>query len=170
MGLMDVLSHYAGHPNRPPPEVFSDFDLVAQEADEDDLEYGIEEAFRSDETPPFEQMLGQLFEYSDDDQRAELVNQLQDSIPPAALGGLAGGPLIDLIRRSAQNRRTVGPREVRNIPPTEIETVAAEAARQNPSIIQRMSRFAARNPQLVARLGQAALTIAMSTMARRRRI
>ena len=169
MGLMDVLSHYSGQPNRPPPEVLHDFELVAQEAPEEDLEYGIEEAFRSDETPPFEQMLGQLFEYSDDEHRAELVNELQDSMAPAALAGLSSGPLIDLIRRAAQNRRSVGPREVRNIPPTEIEHVAAEAAKQNPSLIQRMSRFAARNPQLVARLGQAALTIAMSTMARRRR-
>lgn len=37
MGLMHVLSRYAGDPNRPPPQVFEDFDRVAREASQEDL-------------------------------------------------------------------------------------------------------------------------------------
>ena len=57
MGLMDVLGRYADNPNRPPPQVFEDFDMVAREAPEDDIGDGLEEAFRSDATPPFEEEL-----------------------------------------------------------------------------------------------------------------
>lgn len=70
MGLMDVLGRYAENPNRPPPQVIEDFDLVAREASEDDIGDGLEEAFRSDATPPFEQMVGQLFDRSGPQERA----------------------------------------------------------------------------------------------------
>ena len=169
MGILDVLSRYQ-QPASPPPDVLDDFDVVAREASEEDLEYGLEEAFRSEETPPFEQMLGQLFEESDDDQRAEVVNRIGESLGPAALGGLASGPLADVIRRAVQNRRAVSARDMHNIPAREIEKVAADAARADPGIMQRVSRFYARHPQLVRTLGQAALAIAMSRMGARRRI
>ena len=170
MGLMDVLSQYQNSPNRPPPEVIHDFELVSQEADAEELGAGIEEAFRSEQTPAFEQMVGQLYDRSDEDQRAALISHLQSSFAPAALGGLAGGSLIDLIRRAAQGNRAITPREARNVPAQEVEQVAAEAARQNPNIIERVSRFYAKHPALVQTLGQAALAIAMNTMARRRRM
>ena len=43
------------------------------------------------------------------------------------------------------------------------------SARQNPGIVQAISRFYAQHPQLVRNLGSAALSIAMGRMARRRR-
>jgi hypothetical protein len=46
----------------------------------------------------------------------------------------------------------------------------APAARHNPSVIQRVSRFYAEHPQLVQTLGRAAIAIAMNGMARRRRM
>ena len=50
------------------------------------------------------------------------------------------------------------------------EAATREAARQNPSLVQRVSRFYAQHPQLVQTLGQAAIAIAMNGMARRRRM
>ena len=143
MGLMDVLSQYQNSPNRPPPEVMRDFQVVADEAEPEDIGVGLEEAFRSEQTPPFEQMVAQLFGNSNPHQRAGLLNEI--------------GPRIS-------------PEEAQRVTPGEVESLAAEAAQRNPSILQRVSRFYAEHPALVQSLGQAALAIAMNTMARRRRM
>ncbi|MDQ3026843.1 MAG: hypothetical protein M3R58_10130 [Pseudomonadota bacterium] len=170
MGLLDVLNQYQQQPNRPPPQIFEDFDQVAREADPDDLGFGLEEAFNSDITPPAEQMIGQLYERSDDDQRAGLLNEILGSLGGGATGGAAGGMLGGLLQRMAQGNRKFSPQEVRDFAPRDIEMAAAQAAQQDPNVIQKISRFYARHPQLVQTLGQAALGILMSGMARRRRV
>jgi hypothetical protein len=169
MGLMDVLSQYQNLPNRPPPQVMQDFNEVAQEAEPEELGAGLEQAFRSEETPPFEQMVGQLFGNSDPHQRAGLLNEILSSLGPGILGGLAAGRLGSMFR-TADGAARVTPEEAQHVAPHEVEAIAAEAAKENPSIIQRVSRFYAEHPVLVQSLGQAALAIAMNTMAQRRRM
>ena len=175
MGLLDVLNQYAQQQDRPPPEVFEDFDRVSSEASADDISFGLEDAFQSDATPPFEQMVGQLYEQSDEDTRAGLLNEILGSlgggntVASGLGGGLAGGVLGGILRKIGQRDARVSPRDVRDIPARDIEVAAAEAARQNPGVVQTISRFYARHPQLVQTLGQAALGILMSGMARRRR-
>ena len=104
---------------------------------------GLHEAFRSDETPPFEKMIGQLFGRSDPNQRAGFLNQI--------LG------------------RRVSPQEAQQMPVQEVESATADAAAANPGIMERASRFYAEHPVLVQSLGQAAITIAMNAMMNRRR-
>ena len=145
---MDVLGHYLQQTDRPPPQVHEDFDHVAQDSPPEALGRGLEDAFKSDATPPFEQMVGQLFGRSNPQQRAGFLNEL--------LGSLRGTP--------------VSPEDAQHVPVKEVEAAAAEAARANPSIIERASRFYANHPQLVQTLGNVALSIAMSSMARRRRV
>ena len=176
MGLLDFLNRYEPRQDLPPPQVLEDFDRVAHEASPEDIEVGLEDAFNSDVTPPFEQMVGQLYDGSDDDQRAEVLNELlgsfggnQQQAVSALGGGVLGGVLGGLLRRGGQGRPRVSPADARTIPARDIEIAAAEARRQNPGIVQQMSRFYARHPQLVQVLGQAALSILMSGMARRRR-
>ena len=146
MGWMDVLSQYRNSPNTP-PNVADDFEAIAHEVPRHDLTDGIEEAFRSEQTPPFEAMVRQLFEHSDPDQRAGVLNRINET--------LGRGP--------------VTPDEAREVPPEEAEATAAQAARNNPGIMQRVAQFYAEHPQLVQVLGQAALGIAMNRMAMRRR-
>ena len=168
MGLMDVLGRYAQSHGSPPPQVMSDFDQVAQEAPHEMLSAGLTDAFRSDATPPFEQMVGQLFGRSDPNQRAGVLNEILGSLGGGAAGGaLSGGVLGGLLRHTAAGRR-IGPDEAREVQPDEVETAAREAARTDPGIVERLSRFYAQHPQLVQTLGQAAIGIAMSSMARRR--
>ena len=169
MGLLDVLNQYQQPPYRPPPEIFDDFDQVAREADPDDIGYGLEEAFNSDETPPAEEMIGQLYDRSDDDTRAGLLNEILGSLGGGALGAAGGGALGGLLRRMGTDNRRISPQEARDIAPRDIELAAAQAAKQNPNLLQKVSRFYARHPQLVQTLGQAALGVLMSGMARRRR-
>ena len=128
MGFMDVVNQ---------------FETAAREAPPEDVSHGLHEAFRSDETPPFEKMIGQLFGKSDPNQRAGFLNQI--------LG------------------RQVSPAEANNMPVNEVERATADAAATNPGIMERASRFYAEHPVLVQSLGQAAIAIAMNAMMNRRR-
>ena len=174
MGLLDVLAQYQQRPNQPPPHVLDDFDQVAASVSPDDLAPGLEDAFNDDDTPPFEEMVGQLYERSDDDTRAGLLNEIVNSLgggqalATGAAGGMFGGILGDLIRRR-QGREAISPRDMHNVPASEIQRAAAQARTANPSLVQTVSRFYARHPRLVQGLGQAAISILMSGMARRRR-
>jgi hypothetical protein len=168
MSLMDVLSHYAQQPEHPPPQVLQDFHQVSRQAPPEAVGEGLEEAFRSDETPPFEEMVGHLFERSDPHQRAGLLNEILGAFGGMS-GGLAGGVLGGALRNAVRGDH-VSPEDAREVPVSDVEAAAAEAARRDPGIIERVSRFYAQHPQLVQTLGSAALSIAMAQMARRRRI
>ncbi|MGE5098053.1 MAG: hypothetical protein ACM3SO_23155 [Betaproteobacteria bacterium] len=160
MGIMDILGRYGGEQNHPPPQVTDDFEQVAQQVPPDSLSTGLEHAFRSDATPPFEQMVRHLFERSDGAQRAGLLNEILGSLPQGAAGGILGNIL--------SRGRTVTPEQARDVSPSEVESAATQAAQHNPDIISAVSRFYAQHPQLVQTLGTAALSVAMSAMARRR--
>ena len=147
MAWMDVLNRYSNSTNAGQPNIAGDFDAVAREVPRHELSEGLEEAFRSDATPPFEQMVRRLFEHSDPDQRAGVLNHFREA--------LGRGPITA--------------DEARDVPPDQVESMAAQAARNNPNILQRVSGFYAQHPQLVQMLGQAALGIAMNRMAMRRR-
>ena len=146
MNWMDVLSRYRDMPPVP-PTVNDDFDAIAREVPRNELSDGLEEAFRSEQTPPFEQMVRQMFERSDPDQRAGALNRFRDA--------LGRGPLT--------------PDEAQEVSPHEAEVLAASARGASPNIMQRMAQFYADHPRLVQTLGQAALGIAMNRMAMRRR-
>jgi hypothetical protein len=124
--------------------ILDQYEMEARRARPEDVSHGLHAAFESDDTPPFEQMVGQLFGHSDPDTRAGFLEQI--------LG------------------RRVSPREAIEVPVSDVEIAAAQAAKANPSIIERASRFYAEHPQLVQTLGQAAIGIAMNAMARRRRM
>jgi hypothetical protein len=172
MGLLDVLNQYQHQNLQPPPTVHDDFDRVAQEANPEELGAGLEEAFRSDATPPFEHMVGQLYEKSDDHTRAGLLNEILGSLSRGAGGGLAGalggGVLGGLLRDRLGGNGRISPDEAREVPARDVQEATAEAARRNPGLMQQLSQYYARHPQLVQMLGQTALSILMSGMARRR--
>src|SRR5690349_12146394 len=166
MGLLDVLGRYAHQPDQPPPQVMDDFHAVANEASPEVLSEGLQDAFNSETTPPFEQMVGQLYERSDPHVRAGFLNEILGSLGGGAGATLSGRVLGSLLRHGAGQR--VSPDDARAIPANEVEQAMRDAGRTNPSLVQRVSRFYAEHPQLVQTLGQAAIAIAMNGMARRR--
>jgi hypothetical protein len=167
MGLLDVLGRYSHQPDNPPPQVMDDFDAVAREASPEVVGEGLEDAFNSEMTPPFEQMVGQLYERSDPHVRAGLLNEILGSL--GGNGATLGSRVLGSLMRHGAGQR-VSPEDARAIPSNEVEQAMRDASRNNPSLVQRVSRFYAQHPQLVQTLGQAAVAIAMNGMARRRRI
>jgi len=146
--------------------VTGDFHNVAREAPPEAVGEGLEAAFRSEATPPFEQMVGHLFEKSDPRQKAGLLNEILGAFGGMG-GGLAGNVLGGALRNAVRGDHVTAD-DAWQVPASDVEAAAAEAARRDPSIIERVSRFYAQHPQLVQTLGSAALSIAMSRMAQRR--
>jgi hypothetical protein len=154
-----MLEQYAGGQSAGNAE--QDFDQAARHAPPAALAPGLAEAFRSDQTPPFAQMVSQLFSQSDGGQRAGLLNTLLGAAGPGVLsqvlGGVGGG------------QGQITPHQANQIPPHLIEQAAAQAEQQNPSIVDRVSGFYAQHPGVVKALGGAALAAVLGGMARRQR-
>ena len=163
MGLMDILQQYAQRPT----STETDFDEVAPQVPPDVLGHGVAQAFRSDQTPPFGNMVSQMFGNSNPQQRAGLLTQLLASVGPALLGRLAGGAL----GRFAQggNAAPVTPDAAAQVTPDEVREIAAEAEKKDPSVLDRIGGFYGQHPDLVKGLGGAALAIALGQIATRMR-
>jgi hypothetical protein len=185
MDLGKILDRYA-HPDHVDGND-EDFDKVAQNAPPALMSQGVAEAFRSDRTPPFPNMLGQMFGQSDPNARAGILNHLMAAAGPAVLSGLLGrsggiggmgggglsGILGNLFGHGGGDRQTsvpqITPEQASQVPPEAVEELAREAHQKDPDIVNRVSDFAANNPMLVKGLGAVALGVALKHMAGQKR-
>ena len=139
---------------------------MEQNASSTDLAQGVTQAFRSDQTPPFPQMVGNLFGNSDSGQRAGMLNQLLGGIGPGVLSSLAGGVLGNMFGNHNSNAAPqITPEQAQQMSPQQVQEIAEKAQQENPGIMDRMGEFYAQHPQLVKGLGGAALAIALGHMA-----
>src|SRR5437763_7120982 len=97
-GIEHIVQRYSGQgagTAAAPSDPHQDFNEVSRSAPSDVVAGGISQAFRSEQTPPFPQMLANLFRNSDPNQRAGLLNQILGSLGGGAslpgLGGLLSG-------------------------------------------------------------------------------
>jgi hypothetical protein len=141
-----------------------DFDRVAQAAPREAVAQGVTQALRSDQTPPFPQMVGQMFGQGNPDQRAGMLNQLLSSVGPGLLSSVAGGALGNLLG-NRQAPAQVTPEQASQLSPEQVQQIAEKAEQQNPGIVDRMGDFYAEHPTLVKSIGGAALAIALGHMA-----
>jgi len=176
MGILDVLQQYRNATTAPDPSATpAHFDEVASAAPPGVFGQGVGDALRSDDTPPFGDMVSQLFGRSDPQQRAGVVNQLLRSLAPGVLASLGGGllgrlggpaqPVTPAVSQGVPP--TITPEQAAQLSPTEVRDIAAQAEKHDPSVFDRIGGFYAQHPQLVKTLGQAAMTIALAGVARR---
>jgi len=143
--VSDIVQRYSGQGGgaaSAPADVHADYRQVAEAAPENVKSEGIAQAFRSDQTPPFPQMLANLFGQSNPNQRAGLLNSL--------LG------------------RTVTAEQASQMSRDEVQQMAAHAEGQNPSVIDQVSQFCAQHPDMMKAAGGLALSIAIQHMMQRR--
>jgi hypothetical protein len=151
--LQDLLHKYSGAGGgtaAAPADPHGDFQQVAKAAPPGIVAGGLSQAFRSEQTPPFPQMLASLFNQSNPDQRAGLVNRLRAALDPGAAPG------------------AVTPQQASQITSDQVQQMAAQAERRNPSVVDEVSGFYAQHPQVVKAVGGLALTIALQHMLGRR--
>lgn len=167
-----ILGQYKGSAwAQPTEQTEQDFEQIAQQAPHEELSQGITEAFRSDQTPPFGQMVGQLFGQGDTHQRTGMLNQLISGVGPSLIGSLLGGGALrslgGLFNQGSNQATELTPEQVQQLHPEQVQEIASRAEQENPGIVEKMSSFYAQHPTLVKTLGGAALAIAMGKMSRR---
>lgn len=138
---------------------------MTQQVPQTALSEGIAQAFRSQQTPPFAQMIAGLFAQSSGEQRAGILNRLLSALGPSLGAGVAGlpGELGSLLGSGSVN-----PQQAQSVPPAAVQQLAERAQQQQPSIVDEASRFYAQHPALVQTLGAGALTLIMSHLSTRR--
>lgn len=166
-----------------------DFDRVTQEAPREAVAHGVTQALRSDQTPPFPQMVGQMFGQSNPNQQAGMLNQLIAAAGPSLLGMLAGrggaglggmgggmggglgglgglgGMLGNLLGGAGGGQPQITPEQASQLSPEQVQEIAQKAEQENPGVVERMGDFYAEHPNIVKGLGGAALAIALAHMA-----
>ncbi len=169
--IAHVLQNYAqDDQGQTGQDVEQHFGQVAQAAPQSDLADGLSAMFRSDQTPPFAEMIGQLFRNSNGSQRASLLNSLLSSGAGAGiLSQLAQSAGINLPSAAGAGAAPITPETASQIPPEAVQEAAAHAERHDPSIIDRVSQIYAEHPPLVKSLGAVAMSMALSHLANRRR-
>jgi hypothetical protein len=170
MGLMDILQQYINstapaNQNSAPEH----FDEVARAAPPEIVGQGVGDAFRADNTPPFGEMVGQMFGQSNPQQQAGVLNQLLRSIGPDVLSALGGGLLGRMSAPSKAGTPQLTPQQASQLTPEQVREIATRAEQQDPSVLDKMGGFYAEHPQLVKTLGSAALAIALAGVANRMR-
>ena len=164
--LNDILQKYSGQGGgtaAAPADPHQDFHRVAQAAPQDVVANGISQAFRSDQTPPFSQMVSNLFSHSDPNQRAGLLTRLVNSVGSGGVNALPGlGGLS-----SSLGSGGVTPDQANNVSPSQVQQIAEHAERQNPSIVDQVSSFYAQHPQVMKAAGGLALTVALQHILKR---
>lgn len=161
--LGNLLQQYLGGANNAnTAQASSDFDRVAEQAPRADLAQGVTQALRSDQTPPFGNMVEHLFNNGNPEQRAGMLNQLLANIGPGLLSSITGGALGNLMGAS---QARVSPEQASQVPSSTVRELAEQARQQNPGVVERMGDFYSDHPNLVKALGGAALAIALGHMA-----
>lgn len=171
MGILDILKQYADPSTAPTGSVAGHFDQVAQQTSPQDLGTGVAAAFRSDATPPFGQMIGDLFAKSDPNQRAGILNQIVQSLGTGGLASIAGGVLGRVLGPAAATGAAapqITPEQASQISPADAGAIAAHAEKQNGSIVDMAAAFYAQHPTLVKSLGASALAIVLGQLHSRR--
>jgi hypothetical protein len=171
MALLDDLKNVidqASSGNASKADVHAAFDELSQSVSHGSLADGLTHAFNSDQTPPFEKMVSGLFGQSSPDQKAGLLNQILASLPPGTAQALAGAGGLGALQ-SLLTGKSVTPQQASQVPPQAVETLAKQAAKKDPTIVDKAAGFYAQHPALVKGIGVAALGLLMSKISASRR-
>jgi len=139
-----------------PQQAASAFDQMAQNQTPAVLASGLAAAFRSDQTPPFAQLISQLFGKSNPEQRAGLLNQLAAVTPSS---------LAEEVLGLTRGQRQVTTEQAQQVSPEAVQKLAAKAEEHDGTIIDRLGAFYAEHPNIVKTLGVGILTQIVSHVA-----
>lgn len=157
MGLLDILAKMVSSSKA----AGQHFDKTAQSAPPNVIGAALTSAFRSTETPPVGNMVGQLFGNSNWQQQVGLINQILAAVGPDAAASLAKGVLGRVLSPGAAQAT---PDQVAKLTPQEVQAVVDHAHETTPGLVKQLGAFYAQYPDLVKTLGGAALSIITTQM------
>jgi hypothetical protein len=160
-----LLQQYTGQ-NANTADAENHFDQVTNAVPTSTLGGALADMFRSQDTPPFAQLAGQLFGNANGAQKASVLNELIAAAGPSLpsiLGGLGLGSLGSHLAAGG----AVTPEAAEQIPPEAVEKMAAHVEQQQPSIVDKLGSVYSEHPTLIKTLGSAALAVTMAKIANR---
>lgn len=161
--LGSLLQQHAGHVTAADPDgVAQAYKHIVGEQSQAAIAHGIASALRDSDTPPFSQMVSQLFFHSDSNLRTQLLNLLLDNVSPAMLTALSGS-IGDLFTQNGHPSLT--PEQVADIAPPQVAEIAAVAEQHNVGIIERVATLFAQYPAIFNALDSNTLKTALGKMA-----
>lgn len=171
MNLMDILKQYAARPT----STETDFDEVAPQVSSDVLGDGIAHAFRAEQTPPFANMVQQMFGGSNPSQRAGLLTQLLGTLGPALLAKVAGGIFGKKFgggsgvatSPASGSAPVITAADAEKVTPEQVREIAEQAEKADPGILDQIGGYYGKHPEVFKTLGGAALAIALGRIANR---
>ncbi len=149
-GLLQQLSNLGS--DTVPSQAQDQFHQIASTTPPDVLSQGVNDAFNSNQTPPFAQMVGQLFGHANNQQKSGIIGTL--------LGGLGAAAHPAL----AQAGINTSPEQATQLSTDQVQQIATHAQQANPGVVAQMSSFYAQHPVLVKSLGAAAMAIVLGRM------
>lgn len=150
-------------------QVEQDFDTISRKAPIEQVSMGLSEAMRSDQTQSFGQMVAQAFEQGEPEQRALMLNQLLQGVSADVLKLLRESS-VDLSAHGVTGdgeKLQLSPEQASQISPEHIEVFADCVEKVNPGIVDIMSFFYVKNPELAKPLGATVLGMAMDNVGQR---
>jgi hypothetical protein len=158
--MKGLLSQY-GSDSKPIGDPAAHFQQVAQSVDSNTLAEGIAAAMRSDQTPPFAQLVSQLFVNGSTDQKASMLNTLLAAVPANQRGQLAA------IAPALAGTSSVNGAQATGLSADTVTALAQHVEQHDAGIVDKMSRLYAAHPTLVKTLGSTAMVLAMRKIAER---
>ncbi len=158
MSLMNILAEALKSSASNAP---THYDRAVDHVTRDQLANGVSAMFKDKSTPPYEQMVGQLFGSSNNFQRAGLLNQILKVAGPALAAAVAGGALKNVL---GGGKTQVTPADAANVTPEQVTDLVKQTRTEQPGIADQLGTFYANNPTLVKTVGGAALLILLSKM------
>lgn len=166
--LGGLIGQYAGGAaGRNDADVHQHFDQVASAAPQSVLAQALSAAFRSDQTPPFGDLAGQLFNNSNGSQKAALLTSLLAAAGPGILSRL--GSQIPGLGGMLGSGATVTPEVANQVPPDVVKELATHAETKDSSIVDKVTGIYAAHPTLIKSLGAAVVGVAMTKLAQQNR-
>jgi hypothetical protein len=160
--VKELLMQYATG-GAPAGDIATHFQQVAQSVDSAALTQGIAAALRSDKTPPFSELVSQLFTSGSSEQKSAMLKTLVSVIPPERRQQIS-----TVIPELGSVLPVSGDVISTKVAPDSVQKLAQHAEKQDASIVEKMSAVYAAHPALVRTLGATAMTIAMRAIAERR--
>lgn len=155
----DLLKSFTGS-GATPGATEQHFEQLASAVPASSIASGLAEAFRSDQTAPFAQMASQLFANGNGAQQASLLSTLASSVGPELVSKFAasnpGSPLVGLLQSGLSS---ITPAQAAAIKPEDVQALAEQAQKHDPSILDRVSQVYSEHPALVKTLGAVAVGI-----------
>ena len=170
--ISGLLRSYLQPAATPAADAAGHFDQVSAAVPGSVLSQGITAAFESPQTPPFHDMVTQLFTNSDPAQRAAMLTTLLNAIPAEQRAALANSLGVSLPSPGATTTTgtatapVISASQAQQVSPAAVTQAAEQAAAINPSIVGQLGTFYAQHPTLVKTLGSLAMIVAMRKIAR----